>query len=84
MLHNTGDQEADLIFSMVMKLGQDNYSEMTKSAIWAECRRNAKIRNIALQYLAGNSNRAELNLYRLHAAIVEEFFTDAQTGEVVI
>lgn len=78
------NEEAELIFSMVMKLGQGNYSDSTKSVIWAECNRNVKIRNIALQYLAGNSNRAELNLYRLHTAIVEEFFTDPVTKEVTL
>jgi hypothetical protein len=80
------DQEAELLFSMVMKLaGSDDYfSEGTKATIWAECRRNAKLRNLALLYLSGNSNRAEINLHRLHTAIVEEFFTDPRTGEVRI
>lgn len=83
---NRLDQEAELIFSMVMKLaGSDDYfSEGTKATIWAECRRNAKLRNLALLYLSGNSNRAEINLHRLHTAIVEEFFTDPRTGEVRI
>ena len=80
------DQEAELLFAMVMKLaGSDDYfSEGTKATIWAECRRNAKLRNLALLYLSGNSNRAEINLHRLHTAIVEEFFTDPRTGEVRI
>ena len=29
------NEEAELIFSMVMKLGQGNYSDSTKSVIWA-------------------------------------------------
>ena len=72
------DQEAELIFSMVMKIaGRDDYfSEGTKATIWAECRRNAKLRNLALLYLSGNSNRADLNLHRLHSAIMEEFFAE--------
>jgi len=63
---------------MVMKLaGRDDYfSEGTKATIWAECRRNAKLRNLALLYLSGNSNRADLNLHRLHSAIMDEFFAE--------
>jgi len=77
------DHEAELLFSMVMKLGgEDNYTDSTKSQIWAECKRNANLRNLALLYLSGNSNRAELNLHRLHTAIVETFFTDPVTGEL--
>lgn len=75
---NRPDQEAELIFSMVMKIaGRDDYfSEGTKAVIWAECRRNAKLRNLALLYLGGSSKRADLNLYRLHSAIMEEFFAE--------
>jgi len=75
---NKPDQEAELLFAMVMKLaGRDDYfSEGTKATIWAECRRNAKLRNLALLYLSGNSNRAEINLYRLHSAIMDEFFAE--------
>ena len=80
----TVDQEAELIFSMVMKLGENDYSERTKAAIWEECVNNTKIRNLALQYLAGDSSRADLNLYRLHTAIVDEFFTDPVTREVTL
>lgn len=77
------DQEAETIFAMVMKLGgESSYTDSTKAMIWAECKRNPKLRNLALQYLAGSSNRADLNLHRLHTAIVEEFFTDPVTGEV--
>jgi hypothetical protein len=73
---NTPDQEAKLVFAMTMKLGggEDNYSEYAKAEIWAECARNPRLRNLALQYIVGNSNRAELNLYRLHTAIAEIFF----------
>jgi len=80
------DQEAELVFAMVMKLaGSDDYfSEGTKATIWAECRRNAKLRNLAALYLVGSSSRADLNLSRLHTAIIEEFFTDPRTGEVTL
>jgi hypothetical protein len=73
---NTPDQEAKLVFAMTMKLGggEDNYSEYGKAEIWAECVRNPKLRNLALQYIAGSSSRAELNLYRLHTAISEILF----------
>lgn len=72
------DQEAELLFAMVMKIaGEDDYfSEGTKAVIWAECRKNAKLRNLALLYLAGPSHRADLNLMRLHSAIMEEFFAE--------
>jgi hypothetical protein len=80
----TVDQEAELIFGMVMKLGQSDYSQMTKSAIWAECESNTKIRNLAVQYLAGSSQSATLNLYKLHTAVMEVFFTDPITGKLVI
>lgn len=70
------DPEAELIFNMVMKLGENNYSEHTKAAIWAECVRNTELRNQAVMYLYGSSERSELNLYRLHTMIVEKFFSE--------
>lgn len=76
------DQEADLIFSMVMKLGENNYSEMTKAAIWAEAERNQTLRKLAVNYLFGSSEKAPMNLYKLHTEIVSVFFTDPATGEV--
>jgi hypothetical protein len=74
MRANTIPEEVDLVFEMVVKRG--DYSEMTKSGIWAEITRNAKLRNLALLYLVGNSNRAELNLNRLNAEIEAVFFSD--------
>lgn len=76
------DHEAETLFAMVMRIGgEDNYTESTKSAIWAECRRNPKLRNLALLYLTGSSHRATLNRERLEQAIHEVFFTDPVTGE---
>lgn len=76
MIKNNQDPEAELIYNMVMKLGQDNYSDRTKSAIWAEATTNKELRNQALMYLCGSSERASLNLYRLHTMIVEKFFSE--------
>lgn len=70
------DPEAELLYAMVMKLGQDDYSYRTKSAIWAECVRNTELRNQATIYLYGSSERSELNLYRLHTMIVDKFFSE--------
>lgn len=71
------DQEAKLLFSMVMKLGgESNYSESQKSEIMAECQRSAELRNQALIYLCGSSERSDLNLYRLHTMIAEKFFPE--------
>ena len=78
------DEKTDLIFSMVMKLGQNNYSDSTKSAIWAEAERNEGLRKLAVNYLYGSSQSAPNNLYKLHTKIVEVFFTDPATGEVRI
>lgn len=76
------DDKAELIFSMVMKLGENNYSEQTKAMIWAECERNEDLRKKAINYLYGSSQSAPNNLYKLHTAIVEVFFTDPATGKV--
>lgn len=78
------DEKADLIFSMVMKLGQNNYSEQTKAMIWAEAERNESLRKLAVNYLYCSSERAPMNLHKLHTAIVEVFFTDPATGEARI
>lgn len=75
-MKNYKDPEAELIFNMVMKLGENNYSEQTKAAIWAECVRNTELRNQATMYLYGSSERANLTLYRLHTIIVEKFFSE--------
>ena len=76
------DQEADLIYSMVIKLGEDNFSDSTKAAIWAEATRNQTLRKLAVNYLFGSSEKAPMNLYKLHTEIVNVFFTDPATGEV--
>ena len=76
------DDKADLIFSMVMKLGENNYSEMTKAMIWAEAERNETLRKLAVNYLFGSSQSAPNNLYKLHTEIVNIFFTDPATKEV--
>lgn len=71
------DQEGELIFSMVMKLGgESNYSAEQKSEIWQKCQTDKELRNQALMYLAGSSERAEMNLYRLHSVIIQKFFAD--------
>lgn len=67
--------EALLIYNLVMKRGGE-YSDSTKSAIWAEASRNPKLRNLALLYLVADSKRAELTLNRLMAGIEEVFFAD--------
>lgn len=78
------DEKTDLIFSMVMKLGQNNYSEQTKAMIWAEAERNEGLRKKAINYLYCSSPSAPKYLYELHTAIVEVFFTDPATGEARI
>jgi hypothetical protein len=70
--------EVELIFDLVMKQGGYDYSEMTKSAIWAEANRNAKLRNLALLYLVADSHRAELMRERLRAEIEAVFFTSPE------
>jgi hypothetical protein len=72
------DPEGELLFAMVMKLagGEQVYSEHTKAAIWAECGRNTELRNQATMYLYGSSERADLNLYRIHTMLVEKFFSE--------
>jgi hypothetical protein len=78
------NREAEFVFKMVMKLGgESNYSDSTKSAIWAECQK-LELRNQALIYLSGSSERAGQNLYSLHTTIVDKFFTDPRTGEVTL
>jgi hypothetical protein len=78
------NHESDFAFQMTMKLGgSHNYSDSTKSQIWAECLK-PELRNQALMYLSGSSERAPMNLQRLHDTIVEKFFTHPVTGEVTL
>lgn len=71
------DAEQELLYSMVLKLNP-NMSDDDKHKVWVECGRNVKLKNLALQYLVGSSNRAELNLYRIHSALMDEFFWEVQ------
>ena len=81
---NSENREAKMVFEMVMKLGgESKYSDSTKSAIWAECQK-LELTNQALMYLSGSSERASLNLHRLHDTIVQRFFTHPVTGEVTL
>lgn len=79
------DQEAETIFAMVLKLGggESEYSPHTKAMIWAECRKNTELRNQAVLYLYGSSERAKLNLERLTETIIRIFFTDRK-GQVTL
>jgi len=78
----TNTREAKLVFEMVMKLGgESNYSDSTKSAIWAECQK-LELTNQALLYLSGSSERAHTSLYNLHTTIVDKFFRDPITSEL--
>lgn len=68
-------EEVQLVFDLVMKRGNYDYSEMTKSAIFAEASTNPKLKNLALLYLVATSQRAELMLERLTAEIDQVFFS---------
>lgn len=70
------DIEAELIYDMVMKLGQGDYSDRTKATIWGEATRNTELRRLAVNYLFGSSQSAPMNLYKLHTAIMAEFFSE--------
>lgn len=48
-------------------------SEQTTAMVWAACRQNSQIHHLVGMYLAGNSNRAELNLTRLRDYLREYF-----------
>jgi hypothetical protein len=69
------DHRAEFAFEQVMKLagGKDDYSTQTQGAIWAECSRNEKLKQLAGMYLVGSSERAELNLTRLNQEIYRVF-----------
>lgn len=74
------EQDTHLVFSMVVNLvGEGNLTDSDKAILYKKCQSNAKLRNLALLYLVGNSNRAELNLHRLHTAIIEEFFPESES-----
>lgn len=76
MIKNNQDPEAELIYNMVMKLGQDDFSDRTKATIWGEATRNIELRRLAVNYLFGSSQSAPVNLYKLHTAIMAEFFSE--------
>jgi hypothetical protein len=48
-------------------------SETTTAMVWTTCRSNAQIHNLVGMYLAGSSERAELNLTRLQDYLREYF-----------
>lgn len=74
-IHQNAEQE--LLYSMALKLKPDMTDEV-KGMVYDECGRNTKLKNLALQYLAGSSSRADLNLYRIHTALMERFFEEVE------
>lgn len=72
------DQEAELIFAVTMRLGggADKFSEGDKAIIWYKAQTDKELRNQALMYLVGASERAEQNLARLSSVITEKFLAD--------
>lgn len=69
------DAEQELLYNMMLKL-VPNMTDEVKEMVWTECGRNPQLKNLALQYLAGSSQRADLNLYRIHTALVERFISE--------
>lgn len=69
------DIRSEFAYEEVFRLagGIDKYSAHTQSAIWAECYRNEEIKTLAGMYLVGSSERAERNLGRLRAKLLEVF-----------
>lgn len=69
------DIRSEFAYEEVFRLagGEQQYSDHTKSAIWAECYRNEEIKTLAGMYLVGSSDRAERNLSRLRAKLLEVF-----------
>jgi hypothetical protein len=62
-------------FERAMKLagGEQEYGDSTKAAIWCEICDNQEIQSLSLRYLVGDSHRAEINLERLDAKLIETF-----------
>lgn len=50
-------------------------SEQTIAKIWEECHKNERLNTLSGMYLVGSSERAELNLERLHDALTLIFLT---------
>lgn len=48
-------------------------SETTLAMVWTACRQNSHIHHLVGMYLAGNFDRAELNLTRLRDYLREHF-----------
>jgi hypothetical protein len=69
------DFNAEFAFERAMRLagGADVYGDSTKAAIWTECHTNEVVKQLVGMYLAGSSERAELNLGRLDQKLREVF-----------
>lgn len=74
MLTDKRNKDAETAFAMAMKLfGEENYSEHTKSAIWAECHSNKELQQLVSYYVYATPKYAPTALYNIHTKLVEVF-----------
>jgi hypothetical protein len=75
MLKVRTDERAVFASEMLLSMagGADLYTADTQALVLNECLRNEEIKTLAGMYLVGSSERAEHNLSRLRAKLVEVF-----------
>lgn len=77
MLTAGRNKDAETAFAMAMKLlGEDNYTDYTKSAIWAECHKNEELQRLVSVYVYSTPQYAPKALYKIHTKLMEVFVNE--------
>ena len=74
MLTAGRNKDAETAFAMAMKLfGEDNYTDSTKSAFWAECHSNTELQRLVSLYVYATPKSQLKALHNVHTKLVEVF-----------
>ena len=74
MLTDKRNKDAETAFAMAMKLfGEENYTDSTKSAFWAECHSNKELQRLVSLYVYSTPKSQLKALHNVHTKLVEVF-----------
>lgn len=74
MLTAGRNKDAETAYFMAMRLlGEENYTDSSKSAIWKECHENKELQRLVSNYVYSSQRYATKALNKVHAKLMEVF-----------
>ena len=74
MLTAGRNKDAETAYAMAMKLlGEQDYTDSSKSAIWKECHENKELQRLVSVYTYSTPSYQPVALYKVHTKLMEVF-----------